>query len=139
MCRKVSYFAFFVLVLCLASGLTNAKPLNQDPGPDGIVSFEAENFDANVEVGGHKWEETGPVDGFTGIIGMHAPNGRGGHGNSGFSSSSERLEYEINFVKTGTYYVWILGWGAGGSDDSCNAGLDGEQVWMGRKYRLLLL
>ena len=32
MCRKVAYF---VLVLGLAAGLTNAKPLNQDPGPDG--------------------------------------------------------------------------------------------------------
>ena len=125
MCRKV---ALFILVLGFAVGIANAKPLNQDPGPDGIVSFEAENFDANVEVGGDKWQETGPVDGFTGVIGMHAPNGQGGHGNSGYSSSSERLEYEINFVKTGKHYVWILGWGAGGSDDSCNAGLDGEEI-----------
>ena len=128
MCRKAAYFAIFVLVLGLVVGLTNAKPLNQDPGPDGIVSVEAENFDANVEVGGDKWQETGPVDGFTGIIGMHAPNGQGGHGNSGYSTSSERLEYEIDFVKTGTYYVWILAWGADGTDDSCNAGLDGEEI-----------
>ncbi|MHC4439866.1 MAG: hypothetical protein ACYS3S_21115 [Planctomycetota bacterium] len=125
MCRKLAYF---VLILGLAAGLTNAKPLNQDPGPDGIISFEAENFDANVEVGGHAWEETGPTGGFTGIIGLHAPNGQGGHGNSGYSSSSERLEYEINFVKTGTHYVWILGWGETGSDDSCNAGLDGQEI-----------
>ncbi|MFC1604794.1 discoidin domain-containing protein [Planctomycetota bacterium] len=125
MCKKV---AFFVLVLCLAAGLTNAKPLNQDPGPDGIISVEVEHYDDNVAVGGHSWEETGPTGGFTGIIGMHAPNGQGGHGDSGYSSSSERLDYEIDFVKTGTYYVWILGWGAGGSDDSCNAGLDGEEI-----------
>ena len=127
MCRKVAYFAFFVLVLCLAAGLSNAKPLNQDPGPDGIVSVEAENFDANVEVGGHKWQETGPIDGFTGIIGMHAPNGQGGH-SSNYVTNSERLDYEIDFVKTGTYYVWILGWGASGNDDSCSAGLDGEEI-----------
>ena len=67
MCRKLAYF---VLILGLAAGLTNAKPLNQDPGPDGIISFEAENFDRNVEVGGHSWVETGPTGGFTGIIGM---------------------------------------------------------------------
>ena len=52
MCRKV---AFLILVLGFTAGLANAKPLNQDPGPDGIVSVEAENFDANVEVGGHNW------------------------------------------------------------------------------------
>jgi len=124
MCRKAAYFA---LVLGLAVGLTNAKPLNQDPGPDGIVSVEAENFDANIEMGGHKWQETGPVDGFTGIIGMHAPNGQGGH-SSNYLTNSERLDYEIDFVKTGTYYVWILAWGASGSDDSCHGGLDGEAV-----------
>ncbi|MHC4434317.1 MAG: LamG-like jellyroll fold domain-containing protein, partial [Planctomycetota bacterium] len=103
-------------------------PLQQDPGPDGIVSVEAENYDANVEVGGHAWELTGPTGGFTGVLGMHAPNGNGGHGNSGYSATSERLEYEINFVKTGTHYVWILAWGADGTDDSCHTGLDGEET-----------
>ena len=124
MFRKLAYF---VLILALATGLTNAKPLNQDPGPDGIISFEAENFDRNVEVGGHSWVETGPTGGFTGIIGMHAPNGQGGH-STNYLTNSERLDYEIDFVKTGTYYVWILAWGADGNDDSCHAGLDGEAV-----------
>jgi hypothetical protein len=128
MCRKLVYFAFVLLVFSLVAGLANAKPLNQDPGPDGIVSVEAEHYDNNVAVGGHQWQQTGPVDGFTGIAGMYAPNGQGGHGNSGYSSSSERLEYEIDFVKTGTYYVWILAWGLDGNDDSCNAGLDGEEI-----------
>jgi hypothetical protein len=125
MCKEL---ISFVLVLGLATGVVFAEPLNQDIGPDGIVSVEAEHFDANVEVGGHAWEETGPVDGFTGVAGMHAPNGNGGHGNSGYSDTSERLEYEINFVKTGTHYVWILAWGADGSDDSCHVGLDGVET-----------
>lgn len=38
------------------------------------------------------------------------------------------MEYEIDFVKTGTYYVWILAWAASGTDDSCHAGLDGEEI-----------
>jgi len=128
MCKKLIYLVFFVLVLGLVGGVASADPLHQDPGPDGIVSVEAENFDANVEVGGHKWEETGPTGGFTGVLGMHAPNGQGGHGNTGYAASSERLEYKINFVKTGPHYVWILAWGADGTDDSCHAGLDGEET-----------
>jgi hypothetical protein len=56
---------------------------------------------------------------------MWAPNGQGG-GGSNYAANSERLEYEINFVKTGMHYVWILAWGASGSDDSCHVGLDGE-------------
>ena len=128
MYKQLIYLISFVLVLGLATGVAGADPLNQDPGPDGIVSVEAEHFDANVEVGGHKWEETGPTGDFTGTAGMHAPNGNGGHGNTDYAANSERLEYEINFVKTGTHYVWILAWGADGTDDSCHAGLDGEET-----------
>ncbi len=125
MCKKLIYLVSFVLVLGLAVGAANAAPLNQDPGPDGIVSVEAEHFDANVEVGGHAWVETGPTGGFTGELGMWAPNGQGG-GGSDYAANSERLEYVINFVKTGMHYVWILAWGESGTDDSCHAGLDGE-------------
>ena len=77
MYRKLIYLVSFVLMLRLAVGVANGQPLQQDPGPDGIVSVEAEHYDDNVEVGGHKWEETGPTGGFTGELGMHAPNGRG--------------------------------------------------------------
>ncbi|NQV34282.1 MAG: discoidin domain-containing protein, partial [Phycisphaeraceae bacterium] len=122
---RLSYSSL-IFVLVISGGLM-ANPLRQDLGADGIVSVEAENYDANVEVGGHTWEETGPVDGFTGVLGMHAPNGRGGH-SSNYAANSERLEYEINFVKTGPHYVWILAWAASGSDDSCHAGLDGEET-----------
>ncbi|MHC4631394.1 MAG: hypothetical protein ACYS9C_08980, partial [Planctomycetota bacterium] len=126
MCRKLIYLVSFTLVLGLGTGTANAQPLQQDPGPDGIVSVEAEHFDANVEVGGHTWELTGPTGGFTGEFGMHAPNPTHGSHSSNYAENSERLEYVINFVKTGPHYVWILAWGASGTDDSCHAGLDGE-------------
>ncbi|MCH7559701.1 MAG: discoidin domain-containing protein, partial [Planctomycetes bacterium] len=127
MSKKLIYLMSIVLVLWLSVGVASAQPLNQSSGPDGIVSVEAEHFDANVEVGGHKWEETGPTGGFTGVLGMHSPNGNGGH-SSNYAANSERLEYEINFVKTGPHYVWILAWAASGTDDSCHAGLDGEET-----------
>ena len=127
MSKKLMYLFSAVMVTGLAVSVASAQPLNQDPGSDGIVSVEAEHFDANVEVGGHAWEETGPTGDFTGELGMHAPNGRGGH-SSNYAANSERLEYEINFVKTGLHYVWILAWGASGSDDSCHVGLDGEET-----------
>jgi hypothetical protein len=54
------YLASFVLVPGLAVGVANAKPLSQDPGPDVIVSVEAEHFD-NKTVGdnGDEWVEIG--------------------------------------------------------------------------------
>ena len=76
---------------------------------------------------GDVWVLVGPTAGFTGTAGMQAPNGNGGH-DTGYAANSERLDYEINFVKTGTYYVWVLAWGEGGSDDSCHVGLDGQET-----------
>ena len=125
MYSKITYLACLFLVFGLIAGSAGAQSLQQDPGPDGIVSVEAENFDANVENGGHAWVQTGPTEGFTGTAGMWAPNGQGGH-SSNYLTNSERLDYEINFVKTGIHYVWILAWGASGSDDSCHVGLDGD-------------
>jgi len=124
MYRKV---AFIILVFCLAAGLTNARPLNQDPGPDGIVSVEAEHYD-NKEPGqnGTGWEEIGPTGGFTGVLGMQVANESTNDTN--YAVESARLDYEIDFVKTGTHYVWILAWGNGGGSDSCHAGLDGEEI-----------
>ena len=124
MFRKVAYF---LLVLGLAAGLTNAKPLNQDPGPDGIVSVEAEHYD-NKEPGqnGTGWEEIGPTGGFTGELGMQVANE--GSNDTTYLTESARLDYEIDFVKTGTYYVWVLAWGPDGNSDSCHAGLDGQGI-----------
>ena len=124
MSKKLIVFAI-ALALVMGQLVLAQTPLEQDSGPDGIVSVEAENFDENVAVGGHGWEETGPTGGFTGVAGMWSPNGNGGH-NTNYATNSERLDYEINFVKSGTHYIWILGWGASGTDDSCHVGLDGE-------------
>jgi len=124
MYRRIAYF---IVVIALAAGLTNAKPLNQDPGPDGIVSVEAEHYD-NKEPGqnGTGWEEVGPTGGFTGELGMQVANE--GSNDTNYSVESARLDYEIDFVKTGTYYVWVLAWGPDGNSDSCHAGLDGQEI-----------
>jgi hypothetical protein len=125
MSKKLIYL-ILVLVPVLSGGLVFADPFQQDPGPDGIVSMEAENYDDNIERGGIRWEEVGPTDGFTGTAGMQALGAS--FYNAGYSTQSPQLDYEINFLKTGTYYVWILAWAASGTDDSCHVGLDGEET-----------
>ncbi|HUU18123.1 MAG TPA: PA14 domain-containing protein [Sedimentisphaerales bacterium] len=126
MCRKLVYLFSFVLVAGLVGGVASADPLHQDPGPDGIVSVEAEHFDENVPLSGAEWVEVGPTEGFTGTAGMQVLGPS--FYDPGYAATSPRLEYEINFVKTGTHYVWILAWAASGSDDSCHVGLDGEET-----------
>jgi len=72
MCKKLFCLVSVLLLFSLAASATRAKPLNQDPGPDGIVSVEAEHFDNNVPQGGVQWELVGPTGGFTGAAGMQA-------------------------------------------------------------------
>ena len=115
-----------VWALGLALGTAEAAPLQQDGGADGIVSVEAEHFDDNVEQSDRQWQEVGPTSGFTGETGMQVTGLS--QINTGYAATSPRLDYQVNFVKTGTHYVWIRGWGAGGGDDSCHVGLDGEEI-----------
>ena len=49
-CRWV---CFISLLLCAPALF--ATPLQQSAGEQGLVSIEAENYDANVSQGGHSW------------------------------------------------------------------------------------
>jgi len=75
MCKKSFFLIPFVVMLGLV-GLTNAAdPYTQDPGPDGLVVVEAENFDENTTNGTRVWEfNTDPV-GFSGarLVGIGCP------------------------------------------------------------------
>ncbi len=115
------------LVVAVAlSGSLMANTLRQDTGADGIVSVEAENYDELIEQSGGTFELTGPKDDFTGVFGMEGTGG-GNAGTTGYAASNPHMNYLIEFVKTGTHYVWVRAWGASGSDDSCHVGLNGEE------------
>ncbi len=110
---------------CLVGG-AEAVPLQQEGGLNGLVSVEAEHFDDNITQSNATWQQVGPTGGFTGEAGMQV---RGlAQINEGYAATSPRLDYQVSFVKTGTHYVWIRAWGAGGGDDSCHTGLDGEEI-----------
>ncbi len=128
---KSLLFIGSVVLLSLTAGVMAAKPFQQDSGPDGIVCVEAEHYDSKAKApGGDEWIEVGPSGGFTGAAGMQAQpnNNNSNHNSPGYSTSSCRLDYQITFVKTGTYYVWLYCYGATGNDDSCHAGLDGLEI-----------
>ena len=51
--------------------------------------------------------------------------------NTGYAANSPRLDFIVDFTKTGTHYIWIRGYGdagSGDSDDSCHVGLDGAEI-----------
>ena len=122
-----SAFLICVLLMLLLTGIRPAAAagaIQQDSGADGLVSVEAENYDANVSQGGHSWTASYP-SGYSGTSALQATPNNGTNNNSGYVSTSPRLDYVINFVKTGVHYVWIRGVGLTGDDDSLHVGLDG--------------
>lgn len=122
--NKISTILTIIILFTLGTGIAYAGGFRQDSGSDGIISIEAENYDNNVAQGGHQWVLVGETDGFTGDAGMQAlPNIRVNNVTD-YVTKSPRLDYNINFVKTGTHYIWLRVWANDGSDDSCHAGLD---------------
>jgi glucose/arabinose dehydrogenase len=110
----------------------NVPAFQQDSGADGLVVMESENSGLNVAQGGHSWTATTAYAGYSGGSARRAmPDTATNHtGPGGYSGVSPRLDYAVNFTRTGTHYVWIRGWAPSGAgdDDSCHVGLDGAEV-----------
>jgi VCBS repeat-containing protein len=108
-----------------------SSAFQQDAGPQGILSIEAESFDQNLSgANNHDWV---PVsDGSaSGGAAMESTPDSGTNQNTGYAANSPRMDYLVNFVHTGTHYVWVRGRAAGsstGASDSVHVGLDGQEI-----------
>lgn len=102
------------------NGSCGPKPFQESSGQ---VVMEAENFEANTARASHTWDLTNDAQGSGGKIMVSNPNNNTTI-NSGYVGGSPELRYKVNFVTTGTYYVWVRGQAPSGSDDSCHVGLD---------------
>ena len=90
------------------------------------MSIEAENFDENTPRGGHTFEFQTDRAGFSGTGFMRVEPDSGTNNNANYTTNSPRLDYLVDFVKTGTHYVWVRYIRTGGGDDSSHVGLDGD-------------
>jgi lysophospholipase L1-like esterase len=111
----------------VVSNIAALAAYQQDGGLDGVVSVEAENAYENTAQGSHNWV---PVNEgmYSGATALQALPNNGTNLDSGYVTNSPRLDYRVNFVHTGTHYVWVRGVGAASTDDSLHAGLDGAAV-----------
>lgn len=118
------YFPGF-LSLVFLPGLLAAAPLIQDAGADGLVVMEVENNDGNTPQGTNTWAEVFSPTGFSGTSAHQAQPDFTSTISSGFATTSPRLDYQVNFNRTGTHYVWLLGRGDTSASNSVFTGLDG--------------
>ena len=124
---RARYFAAAAL-LAAARAATGAF-FWQDAGADGIVCMEAENYHDKTDRGDHSWTLDTASAGFSGDGYMQCtPDDGTFYDSPGYSTDAPQMDYEIEFVNTGTHYLWVRGLGPSGGSDSCHAGLDGAEV-----------
>ena len=99
----------------------------------GVVSMEAESYHASVVApDGHEWLSAGAgFPGFAGTDSLQALPEDSVNYATGYSTLSPRLDYQVNFVATGTHYVWVRAWGTSSSSNSVHVGLDGQELATG--------
>ncbi len=120
--RHAYIFTLIVAALLLQMpGFAFAQSAGND---NSMISIEAESFSARSAAGGHDWKSVS-VSGATGNGALQAMPNAGINRDVGYVSNSPQLDYTVNFAEAGTYYVWIRGRGASGSDDSLHVGLNG--------------
>jgi len=95
---------------------------------DGLLVLEAENADANIAAGGTSWTLTTENPGFSGTGALCSCPNSGRNVNID-TTQAPHLDFKVEFVKTGTHYIWIRGLGdsppGASANDSINVGLDG--------------
>lgn len=107
-----------------ASAFDGQQPFEQGDGQDSLVRMEAESFHVRVANEVHSWvlDET---SGASGGAAMRGDPELGQGYSAEFAADSPRLDYRIDFKRSGPHYVWIRGWGPDNGSDTCNAGLNG--------------
>jgi hypothetical protein len=103
------------------------QAFQQDPGANGLVSIESEHFSATTVRSGHSWSAVTP-SGASGSSAMQATPNNGLVVASNYAANSPRIDYPINFNRTGAHYVWVRGRAGSTADDSLHAGLNGAEV-----------
>ena len=88
----------------------------------GLVSMESEHYQSNVPLGGYAWMPVANA-GYSGTGALRVlPNDEP---NPLPAGSGPRLDYQVQFARTGTHYVWIRALGYSVASDSLHVGLDG--------------
>ncbi|MBI4368418.1 MAG: fibronectin type III domain-containing protein, partial [Candidatus Omnitrophica bacterium] len=111
----------------ISNFLTQAPPPATAPFQEsgGLLVIEAEHPHANISRNGKSWTSQTTQTGFAGEGYFWAGPDTGINQDTNYTTLSPELQYQVQIQTTGTYYVWVRGYGKDGGSDSVHVGLDG--------------
>ena len=128
--------SLFILLVLLVGGFQNTITAQtnyvQSADTLGLVVITAEDFSAYRPGSGIKegdeWTTDNAIDGYigTGYMQSEMASGDGDVGNA--ETVNARLTYNVEFVKSGTHYLWAHVYFGDGSSDSFFYGLDSSVI-----------
>ncbi len=120
----------------VACGTLDSEPVAQTSDDltfaetSNVISMEAEHFTSNTPQGGKTWSASTASSPSGGQALIATPD-TGAAVNTGYTTMSPRLNFDVTFAQSGTYQVWVRGRAGGTSaadSDSVHVGLDGVGV-----------
>jgi putative metal-binding protein len=107
-----------------AQNPTVTYPLNGPTGATDFVFVEAEQAQANVPKNGKSWtsDTTSNFSGTNALIAT--PNSGTSVSATNAPTQSPRLDFQVNFLSAGNYFVWVRMFGANNGDDSLYVGVN---------------
>ena len=107
------------VIITINAGTSTSGNFQQDSGTNGLVSMEAEDFTSKTAGAGSftgmNWTQYSESNA-SGNAYMMVPDN--GNKNGSTSTSSPILTFEVDFVKTGTHYLWVRQKSSNHSDNS---------------------
>ncbi|MEJ7654384.1 MAG: hypothetical protein WKH64_14185 [Chloroflexia bacterium] len=121
------------------SGNAQTTPTPAFLEQSGQVVIEAENYHSRVDRGGQSWAAITSPAGYVGAAALLAQPNSGVTIDTGYTTTSPELQYQVQFATTGTYYVWLRGYADKNADNSLHVGIDGQAVASAdrRRFRAL--
>ena len=103
----------------------------QETGLPYLISIEAEHYHHHVARGGYSWIAVSK-SGQSGEGAMQAMPDNGANINDNYALNSPRLDFDVEFVTTGTHYLWVRGIGSKLANDSVHVGFNGNEIPTGK-------
>ncbi len=95
---------------------------------DGQVVMEAEHYTAVVDRSGDAWTSQAEPEGFSGDAAMAALPDDGTRLRVDLANTAPEMSFDVDFITTGTYYVWLRAWAPDIRGKAMFVGLDGVQA-----------